>query len=91
MVKNINVFPERVQNAAKEYVSAYLRTEGESDFVKGFRDSHLQSMKIMEQSEVEACRQLAECIDILLFENMLVESAEYEYENANWHDDAHHW
>ena len=91
MVKNINVFPERVQNAAKEYVSAYLRTEGESDFVKGFRDSHLWMMKIIEQSEDESCRQLAECIDILLFEHMMVESAEYAYENANWHDDARYW
>ena len=91
MVKNINVFPERVQNAAKEYVSAYLRMEDESDYVKGLRDNHLQFMKIIEQSRDEASRQLAECIDILLFENMMVESAEYAYENANWYDDAHHW
>jgi len=91
MVKNLNEFPEIVRNAAKEYVSAYLLTEGDTGFVKGFRDSHLQSMKIMEQSEVEACRQLAECIDILLFEHMMVESAEYAYENANWHDDARYW
>ena len=91
MVKNINVFPERVQNAAKEYVSAYLRMEDESDYVKGLRDGHLQFMKIIEQSRDEASRQLAECIDILLFENMLVESAEYAYENANWYDDARYW
>lgn len=91
MMKNINEFPEIVRNAAKEYVSAYLRTEGESDFVKGFRDSHLWMMKIMEQSEVESCRQLAECIDILLFENMLVESAEYAYEIENWHNDSRYW
>jgi hypothetical protein len=91
MVKNINVFPERVQNAAKEYVSAYLRMEDESDYVKGLRDGHLQFMKIIEQSRDETSRQLAECIDILLFENMMVESAEYTYENANWYDDARYW
>ena len=44
MVKNINEFPERVQNAAKEYVSAYLSTEGDAKFVKGFRDGHLWMM-----------------------------------------------
>ena len=91
MVKNINEFPERVQNAAKEYVSAYLRTEGDSDFVKGFRDGHLWMMKILEQSQDESSRQLAECIDVLLFEHMMVQSAEYAYENANWHDDARYW
>jgi hypothetical protein len=91
MVKNINEFPEIVRNAAKEYVSTYLRMEGESDFVKGFRDSHLWMMKILEQSQDESRRQLAECIDILLFEHMLVESAEYSYAIENWHDDARYW
>jgi len=91
MVKNISEFPERVQNAAKAYVSAYLRMEDESDYVKGLRDGHLWTMKIMEQSRDETSRQLAECIDILLFEHMLVQSAEYAYENANWHDDARYW
>lgn len=91
MVKNLNGFPEIVRNAAKEYVIAYLSTEGDAKFVKGFRDGHLWMMKIIEQSEVESCRQLAECIDILLFEHMMVESAEYAYENANWHEDARYW
>ena len=91
MVKNLNGFPEIVQNAAKEYVSAYLRMEGDTDFVKGFRDGHLWMMKILEQSQDESSRQLAECIDVLLFEHMMVQSAEYAYENANWHDDARYW
>ncbi len=91
MVKNLNVVSWGCEKGAKEVFFALLRMEGESDFVKGFRDGHLWMMKIIEQSEDESCRQLAECIDILLFEHMMVESAEYAYENANWHDDARYW
>jgi hypothetical protein len=82
MMKRVADFPMSVQDAANTYVSMYLRDNG-------IRGVHLQLMKMMDESDT--MRQLSECIDILLFENMLVESAEYEYENANWHDDAHHW
>ena len=84
MIRQVTEFPDVIQNAAKEYVCGYLRdTE--------VRGNHLTFMRTCDQCKNPYIRQMAECIDVLLFERMLIESAEIQQENDNWHDDAKYW
>ena len=73
-------YADDVKAAAKQYVAVY-------NFSKEIRDFHLTLMRDLDRGNP----QLADCIDVLLFEQGLVERAEYDYENDNWHDDARFW
>lgn len=84
MIRQVTDFPEQVQKAANQYLSAYLQDGS-------FRDNHLYFMRVFDKCEDTGVRQMAECIDVLLFERMLIESAEIQQENDNWHDDAKYW
>jgi hypothetical protein len=72
MFKNVNDFPNSVQLAAIQYVSAYLQ----NNMMCG---SHSHMMQTLGNSPDLMCRQLAECIDVLLFQHKQeVSSGEYQ-------------
>ena len=84
MIRQVTDVPDVIQNAAKEYVSSYLRDHE-------VRGNHLTFMRTCDQCDNAYIKQMAECIDVLLFEQMMIESAEYEREIADWHPDARYW
>ena len=83
MVKTLDQFDPHMVEVAQGYVAAY---EKHSEV----REVHLIVMRALDSGEPDQ-KQLAECIDVILFERGLVQRAEMEQENDNWHDDARYW
>lgn len=83
-MRQVAEFAENMQQAAKQYVSAYLQ-----DTV--VRGNHLQFMQVLDRSKQSDATELAECIDILLWEHGSIERYETQRETDEWFDDARHW
>lgn len=83
MVKTLDQFDPHMVEVARGYVAAYEK-------LSEVREVHLIVMRALDAGEPDQ-KQLAECIDVILFERGLVQRAEIEQENAEWHDDARYW
>lgn len=83
MVKTLDQFDANTVEVARGYVTAYEKNSQ-------VREVHLIVMRALDSGEPDQ-KQLAECIDVILFERGLVQRAEMEQENDNWHDDARYW
>ena len=83
MVKTLDQFDPHMVEVARGYVAAYEK-------LSEVREVHLIVMRALDSGDPDQ-KQLAECIDVILFERGLVQRAEIEQENAEWHDDARYW
>ena len=83
MFKTLDQFPQHTVEIARGYIHAY-------DNHNEVRELHLLVMRALDAG-VPDMRQLGECIDVILFERGLIQRAEIEQENAEWHDDARWW
>ena len=83
MVKTLDQFDPHMVEVARGYVAAY-------DKLSEVRELHVMVMRALDAGDADQ-RQLGECIDVILFERGLVQRAEMEQENDNWHDDARYW
>ncbi len=83
-MRQVTDFPENMQQAANQYVSAYLQ-----DTV--IRGNHLQFMQVLDHAKQIEARELAECIDVLLWERGMIERLEIERDFDQWHDDQRYW
>lgn len=83
-MKQINDFPASVQQAANQYVSAYLQASS-------MRDAHLRMMQTLDNSPDLMCRQLAECIDLLFWEREQRQALEIAEELDAWAPDHEQW
>lgn len=83
-MKQINEFDGSTQLAAKQYVSLYLRDSA-------IRNSHLRFMQVLDNAGFDECRQLAEAIDILLWEYDQRQALEIAEQIDAWAPDHEHW
>ena len=79
-MKQLTEFDANIRTAAKQYVSAYLRDST-------FRNAHLQTMRHFDAQ----VPQLAECIDVLLWERDQTEALNIAEDIAAWAPDHEQW
>lgn len=83
-MKQINDFDGSTQLAAKQYVSAYLQETS-------IRSGHLRFMQMLDNAPFFECRQLAECIDVLLWEHDQQQALEIAADLDAWAPDHEQW
>jgi len=83
-MKQFYEFPDIIQKAAIDYVSAYFRDSS-------FRDGHLRFMRFLDNSSTSNAKELAECIDAALFDHYMAEDEQNLAESLNYHADHEYW
>lgn len=79
-MRQLTEFTEQVRKAATQYVSAYLRESS-------VRSTHLSMMRCLDSAMPE----LAECIDVLLWERDQTEALNIAEDLAAWAPDHEQW
>lgn len=76
-MKQFNQFDDNTQRAAKQYVSAYFRDTT-------IRSGHLHFMQTLDRVSKYPCRELAEAIDVLLWEHDQQQAYDIAQEMDAW-------
>ena len=83
-MRQISDFNDTIANAANSYVSAYLQMDS-------IREKHLQFMQVLDRSPDFTTRELAEAIDLLLWEHDQQQTLDIAQEMDAWAADHEQW